>query len=83
VNGSTISAKGNPKQGTDVETGPELSDTAKEEKVQDPNIVGWDGPDDPENPLNWTTGRKVTATCSIALITFLTYARSSSVVDQS
>ena len=19
----------------------------------DPNLVGWDGPDDPENPMNW------------------------------
>lgn len=39
---------------------------------RDPNIVDWDGPDDPENPLNWTAKRKVTATVSIALITFLT-----------
>ena len=43
------------------------------EVSQDPNIVSWDGPDDPENPLNWTKKRKVTATISIALITLLTY----------
>lgn len=44
-----------------------------EEASRDPNIVDWDGPDDPENPLNWTVKRKVTATVSIALITLLTY----------
>ncbi|KAJ5166738.1 MFS transporter cpaT [Penicillium canariense] len=39
---------------------------------RDPNIVDWDGPDDPDNPLNWTKKRKVLATVSIALITLLT-----------
>lgn len=48
-------------------------DQQQEEVPRDPNIVDWDGPDDPENPLNWTAKRKVTATISIALITFLTY----------
>ncbi|TFY57696.1 hypothetical protein EVJ58_g6869 [Rhodofomes roseus] len=28
-----------------------------DEKV-DPNQVDWDGPDDPENPQNWSTGRR-------------------------
>ncbi|KAF7718170.1 MFS-type Multidrug transporter [Penicillium ucsense] len=43
-----------------------------DEEAVDPNIVDWDGPDDPENPLNWTKKRKVVATVSIALITLLT-----------
>lgn len=53
---------------------PGLEDGTRE-SPRDPNIVDWDGPDDPENPLNWTAKRKVTATMSIALITFLTYGR--------
>lgn len=60
----------------DVEKGPIPSDeetTQQDDIPRDPNIVDWDGPDDPENPLNWTAKRKVTATVSIALITFLTY----------
>ena len=78
VDGSTLSASNRGKLGTDLEIGPvDLTDGAKEEKVKDPNIVDWDGPDDPENPLNWTSKRKITATCSIALITFLTYVCSS------
>lgn len=61
----------------DVERGP-VTDIEKEaieqaaEEPRDPNIVSWDGPDDPENPLNWTKKRKVSATISIALITLLT-----------
>lgn len=27
--------------------------TTAEEEQQDPDIVDWDGPDDPANPLNW------------------------------
>lgn len=62
----------------DVERGPttDIKKTDIEEvddESRDPNIVDWDGPDDPENPLNWTTKRKVSATVSIALITLLTY----------
>jgi hypothetical protein len=64
----------------DVERGP-TTDIEKHDTEQvvdgprDPNIVDWDGPDDPENPLNWTKKRKVSATVSIALITLLTYDR--------
>lgn len=40
---------------------------------QDPNIIDWDGPDDPADPMNWKTSQK-TATISLAsVITFITY----------
>lgn len=57
----------------DLETGfthPQHSEQKKD--PMDPNIGDWDGPDDPENPLNWTP-KKMGATLSIALITLLTY----------
>ena len=38
---------------------------------QDPNIVDWEGPNDPENPMNWPTSKKVTAIGVISLITLL------------
>ena len=38
----------------------------------DPNIVGWDGPDDPNNPYNWTGGLKWGNVAVISSITFLT-----------
>ncbi|KAJ9271889.1 hypothetical protein DTO212C5_1970 [Paecilomyces variotii] len=43
-----------------------------EATVRDPDIVDWDGPDDPENPLNWSGRKKVVATATISLITLLT-----------
>ncbi|KAI0061389.1 MFS polyamine transporter [Artomyces pyxidatus] len=47
----------------------------------DPNLVAWDGPDDPENPQNWSYGYKwwVTVVCSIMTInvTFASSAPSS------
>ncbi|KAK3381948.1 major facilitator superfamily domain-containing protein [Podospora didyma] len=34
-----------------------------------PNIIGWDGPNDPHNPMNWTDKKKWT---NIAVLSFLT-----------
>ena len=38
----------------------------------DPNIVGWDGPDDPNNPYNWARKLKWGNVAVISSITFLT-----------
>ena len=38
----------------------------------DPNLVGWDGPDDPNNPYNWVGGLKWGNITIISSITFLT-----------
>lgn len=33
----------------------------KEEVIdeEDPHVVDWDGPDDPKNPQNWPSGKKL------------------------
>lgn len=36
------------------------------------NVVWWNGPDDPENPYNWPTWRKVTNCTLISAMTFIT-----------
>lgn len=41
--------------------------------LRDPDVVDWEGPDDPMNPMNWPFEKKVAATTTIALITILTY----------
>ncbi|KAH9944642.1 MFS general substrate transporter [Amylocystis lapponica] len=43
----------------------------------DPNLVGWDGPDDPENPQNWSNRRKwvLTVLCVVMTIN-VTFASS-------
>ncbi|KAL8834013.1 MAG: hypothetical protein Q9176_007705 [Flavoplaca citrina] len=43
----------------------------------DPNVVDWDGPDDPEKPTNWANGRKYAIIAIISSITFLTPLASS------
>ena len=39
----------------------------------------WTGPDDPENPKNWTNGRKWAATVTVSLFTFISPVSSSMV----
>jgi hypothetical protein len=46
---------------------------------RDPNskIVGWNGPDDPENPKNWPNRRKWMITVSLGMLTWVvTFASS-------
>lgn len=47
------------------------------EKGRDADIVDWYGPDDPENPQNWSTFKKVWVTFEICLLTFSVYIGSS------
>lgn len=47
-------------------------DEEKQQEAPDPNIVDWDGPDDPEKPTNWPAGRKYGIVILISFITFLT-----------
>lgn len=48
-----------------------LAREAAEER--DPNIVDWDGPDDPKNPMNWPASRKWTLIAALAGVTLVTY----------
>ncbi|KAL8768282.1 MAG: hypothetical protein Q9209_005421 [Squamulea sp. 1 TL-2023] len=67
----------------DVETAEKHSDTVpavddeKHAEPQHPNIVDWDGPDDPQQPTNWADGRKYIIIAIISSITFLTPLASS------
>jgi hypothetical protein len=54
----------------------ELSDEGQSEP-EDPNVVWWDGPDDPENPMNWGFYKKWGTVMIVAAITFLTPLASS------
>ena len=42
----------------------------------DPNAIGWDGPDDPQNPMNWPEKKKWTTIGALSLMTLLTYVLS-------
>ncbi|KAF7925274.1 hypothetical protein BELL_0179g00090 [Botrytis elliptica] len=49
----------------------------REKEEHDPNLVTWDGPDDPDNPMNWGTKKKWFITVILGLMTFVvTFASS-------
>jgi hypothetical protein len=45
--------------------------TLEKEEPVDPNIVNWDGPNDPANPMNWTKSTKIAAMAIVSLNTLL------------
>jgi len=46
--------------------------TEEEEGERDPNIVTWDGPDDPTNPMNWTMRKKWSNIAVLSILTIIT-----------
>lgn len=53
------------------------NETPKDEPASDPNLVGWDGPDDPENPHNMSLWRKWLLTMTMSSMTmWMTFASS-------
>ncbi|KAF2794387.1 MFS general substrate transporter [Melanomma pulvis-pyrius CBS 109.77] len=79
ISGSSIHSRNTsqiddaPTHNHDVENPSTLDNTTldNEKETKDPNIVDWDGPDDPENPMNWPTTKKVSAIAIVSLITML------------
>ncbi|CAD6442598.1 f42aebb5-e7a6-4ad3-be1c-b77f14329f51 [Sclerotinia trifoliorum] len=43
----------------------------REKEEHDPNLVTWDGPDDPENPMNWPAKKKWCITVILGVMTFV------------
>lgn len=41
-------------------------------KAQDGDVVDWDGPDDPENPMNWSNNKKWLNIVLISALTLVT-----------
>jgi hypothetical protein len=59
-------------RGSDVEKDAEGQVSKVSTVEADPNDVFWDGPDDPQNPLNWTAGRKWGNVAILSLVTLIT-----------
>ncbi|KAJ5682365.1 hypothetical protein N7462_005530 [Penicillium macrosclerotiorum] len=51
--------------------------SGEQQTYQDPLVVDFDGPDDPENPFNWSTGKKGIQLLLMAFNTFITPLASS------
>lgn len=71
---STIQGDEPYKHDAEIQLGAENNSadiSTKEEAPRDPNVVGWDGPDDPANPMNWSSRKKFGAIGIVSLITML------------
>jgi hypothetical protein len=56
---STTSVRSIPLAIADVEKAESIKDPVQlGQQAVDPNLVDWDGPDDPERPLNWPKRKK-------------------------
>lgn len=69
---------------SDIEKGSQSDSVRKEDQTlhdrelkNDPFLVDWTGPDDPENPQNWSNARKYFIMFQIMLLTSVTYMGSS------
>lgn len=53
----------------DVASNPPPDDVeSPKETKPDPNIVDWDGPDDPHNPLNWPKLKRISQVLLVSAI---------------
>lgn len=63
----------------DPELGLKKKRSRSRSKPRDPNLVEWDGPDDPANPKNWSHSRRWAATFVVSSFTFISPVSSSMV----
>ncbi|KAJ8123953.1 hypothetical protein ONZ43_g221 [Nemania bipapillata] len=61
----------------DIEKRQEAGPATSSDDENDPNIVWWDGDDDPENPYNWSATRKWLNTGCVSFQTFISPLASS------
>ncbi|KAI9733423.1 MAG: hypothetical protein M1834_003507 [Cirrosporium novae-zelandiae] len=63
----------------DLEAQPKLEKSRSSKSARDPNIITWDGPDDPASPKNWSFKQKWAATFVVSSFTFISPVSSSMV----
>lgn len=61
----------------DVEKARKMERKKSRSQARDPNLVTWEGPDDPANPKNWSMGRKWAATFVVSSFTLISPVSSS------
>ncbi|KAI6443916.1 hypothetical protein MCOR17_011305 [Pyricularia oryzae] len=76
----SVVASASNKPEADLERGTDATATESEGEnpsEDDPNVVWWDGDDDPDNPYNWPEWKKWVNTIFVSTLTFLTPLASS------
>lgn len=73
------SASEGEKHAGDLEAGPTAvsSEPSLDNADRDPNLITWDGPQDPDNPQNWSNGLRWRNTWTISLFVFISPVSSS------
>ena len=49
----------------------QANNVSRDAVSRDPNIVNFEGPDDPENPMNWSARKKTTQIIIVTTMTLL------------
>ncbi|KAI0654246.1 MFS polyamine transporter [Cubamyces menziesii] len=76
LSGTVTSEKNGVPDGVKKDGPKDTDDDAQDDDVI---VVGWDGPDDPANPRNWTLKRKWTVALTVSSYTFISPIASSMV----
>ncbi|CAG8961645.1 hypothetical protein HYFRA_00006182 [Hymenoscyphus fraxineus] len=74
-----IEDEGGNERSRDVESGLNLEKAESKQSIHDPSLIAWDGPEDPENPKNWTIRHKWAAVFIVSSFTFISPVSSSMV----
>ncbi|KAF2472291.1 benomyl/methotrexate resistance protein [Lindgomyces ingoldianus] len=70
--GSTTSSKSRQSEDGNIDN--EVSEPRVDpEKGRDKHVIDWFGPDDPDNPRNWSRGKRFFVTFEICFLTFSVY----------
>lgn len=65
---------------SEIEASVDDTDLSKPIELKDPNVVDWDGPDDPANPLNWPASHKNIHVAIVSIFTLTAYVISKIVI---
>ena len=68
---SLLTSQGGPE--LEANSSPTLDAAEKGNIPSNPDLVDWDGEDDPEKPVNWSSKKKWTNGGLLAAMTFVTY----------
>jgi hypothetical protein len=64
---------------TDLESGTDTATLKEEQDDRDPDVVDWDGPNDPANPMNWPDSKKWFNIAILSILTLITYVSPKSI----
>jgi multidrug resistance protein len=70
LDGVTITP--DPNTGTDLEENAPPVEKQQSAQQTDPNVIGWDGPDDPANPMSWPDKKKWMNVATLSVLTIIT-----------